>query len=170
MVPTPALTSLRSSSLPHSGHSTRGRWIQVRQLPQRWNRSSLRVCQSFHCSASVVVTSIVTPGSSSALEDGDTAVSHVTPARDDTSRGIVDLRGAGGASQLPDGLDDVIHPEGMRLRQQAAVGVHGERSAKADPAVLDEVPAFPPGTHAELLDLLDHLEGEAVVDLGKVHV
>src|SRR3954471_17234311 len=35
----------------------------------------------------------------STIEDGDAAVPHVTPAGDDTARGIVDLCSAGGAAK-----------------------------------------------------------------------
>ena len=48
--------------------------------------------------------------------------------------------------------------------------VHRQLAAELDPSALDEGPTLSAFAEAHLLELLDHLEGEGVVDLGEVDV
>src|SRR5438093_9458204 len=93
-----------------------------------------------------------------------------TPAGYDSQLGVLHLPCASLVSQLHDGLDQVVHAGIVRLRQQAAVGVDGQLSAEFDPSVLDEGPTFTPFAKACSFELQNRLTGEAVVDLGEIHV
>ena len=77
---------------------------------------------------------------------------------------------AGLAAQLAHRLDDVVHAEHVRLREQPAVGVDGQAPPSSMRAVRDERAALAARAEAGLLELLQHLEREAVVDLGEVDV
>ncbi len=46
------------------------------------------------------------------------------------------------AAQLAHGLGDVQHAFDVRLREQAAVGIHRQLAADLDAAVFDEILAF----------------------------
>src|SRR6185503_17509473 len=74
-------------------------------------------------------------------------------------------------AQLAHRLDHVEHASGearMYRREQPAVRRHRERAARADPAAFDEAAAFALGAKAEVLELDDHGDGEAIVELGDV--
>ena len=58
----------------------------------------------------------------------------------------------------------------MHRREQAAVRGHRQLAAEADAPALDEAPALALRAEAEVLQLRDHGDGEAVVELGDVDV
>src|SRR5579884_921660 len=68
-------------------------------------------------------------------------------------------------AKLAHGLVHQVHAPHVALGQVAAGGVDRQRAAQLDAAVLDEGPPLPLGAEAEVLDLRDHGEGEAVVEL-----
>ena len=58
----------------------------------------------------------------------------------------------------------------MALAQESAMGVDRQLAAEADAAVHDERPALALLAEAQQFELVDHGEGEAVVDFGHVDV
>src|SRR5262245_15477060 len=78
------------------------------------------------------------------------------------------------AAQLPHGLDDLGHAAAvgrMVVAQAAAVGVDRQPADAGDQvAVGDELAAFALPAEAEVLELHQHGDGEAVVDRGVLDV
>ncbi len=73
-------------------------------------------------------------------------------------------------AQLTNGFDNVAHPKHVGLGEQTTVGIHGKFTSQFDPTALHEGAALAALTKAGFLELLEHFEGEAVVDHRKVRV
>ena len=71
---------------------------------------------------------------------------------DDGDLGIKDLPVAALPAQLAHRLDDVAGTDGIGLREQAAVGVRGQRAGRADRSTGDELGAFSLLGEAEVLE------------------
>ena len=102
--------------------------------------------------------------------DGNSTVTEVTIACDQPDFCVLDLSPASIAAQLAHQFDDVVQAPDMRLRQQATVGVGGERSVKSQTATLDERSTLTLFTKTEILKLTDDRISEAVVNLGNINV
>ena len=74
------------------------------------------------------------------------------------------------AADLADALDDVVHPVDVALREVTAAGVDRDRPAELDLAGGDERPALALLAEAPVLQLQQHGDREAVVQLGDVDV
>src|SRR5688500_4936158 len=103
---------------------------------------------------------------SASPHDGDGPVPHVAVPGDEADLGVRDLRGTALAAKLAHELDDVVQARHVRLRQEPAVRVDGQPAAERDRSALDEWAALALPAEPEVLDLGEHGEGEAVVDLG----
>ena len=87
--------------------------------------------------------------------------------------GVRDLAGAGGASQLAHGLDDLqggAAPADVAVAEQATVGVEGMTAVDADARLCQIVGPLPFGAQAQHLELAHHLVGVDVVELEHVHI
>ena len=90
-------------------------------------------------------------------------------------RAVLHLHGRMGlAAQLAHGLDDLGDAAAVGrvvVAQAATVGVEGQPAHAADQvAVGDEAPALALGAEAQVLELQQHGDGEAVVDAGVLDV
>src|ERR1700742_4678682 len=78
------------------------------------------------------------------------------------------------AAQLPDGFDDLGHAaaiDGMVAAEPTAIGVERQLAdARDQVAIGDELAALALLAEAEVLELHQHRDGEAVVDRGVLHV
>ena len=118
--------------------------------------------------------------------DGDGGVGHRAPARTSARRVgadvaqlagdqgdvvAIDLAHAGLAAYLLDGLVDMVESVQVALREEAAVGVDGQRSTLAvEGPVLEHVGHPAVFREAVALDLGQQRVGEAVVELGEVDI
>ncbi len=84
--------------------------------------------------------------------------------------GAVDLGVAAVAAKLAHRLDDVVAADEVRLGQQAAVGVDRQAPARRDGAGRGDLGPGALLGEPEVLELQEHRDGEAVVDLGNVDV
>ena len=72
------------------------------------------------------------------------------------------------ASDLADSLKDVVHAVDIRLAEQTAMGIDGERALEVDMAFPDEVPRLAGLAEAIALELHEDDRAEVLVDRGHV--
>src|SRR5499427_4060165 len=181
MVPLPEASRHSTLSLAQKGQMTRGyqcarsHAVQIGIRKRPWRAASKKV----------LLSAVMTGGASLRLPD--TAIASLTfhdnrraavtrgelKARALRQRQIAALHLYGRmsfAAQLPHRFEHCGHAPAigwMIVAQAAAVGVERQRAYAGDKiAVCDEFSAGPFGAEAEVLELHDHGDGEAIVDRG----
>src|SRR5438094_5534345 len=91
-------------------------------------------------------------------------------ARPDADLGAGDLPLPRLATELADGLDDVVRRQDEGLCELPAALVSGQRPTELDPPALDERAALATPAEPLVLELLDHEPGEVVVERDEVDV
>ena len=105
-----------------------------------------------------------------ASQNREAAVAELAPARDRNQSGILHLALAALSAQLPNSFNDVIEAGLMRFATASAMGIDGHFARQTYAAICDQRSGLAMLRKSGFLDLMQHLEGEAVVDHGGVHV
>src|SRR5947209_7696491 len=91
-------------------------------------------------------------------------------ARHEGHLSAFDLTLAPCTAELPYRFDDVVRGHGVRLGKQASMGVDRTSAAEVEPIVANELRPFALRGEPEILELEQHRDGEAVIDLGDIDI